>query len=573
MAGLFMRDGLSFRSSFSSTAMSLKQWLRSSRPWLAGLVAAVTLGSGLTNLFSVMDDPLIPARRNILREFFPMEFLRLSRSFTLLLGLALVVSSLNIYRRKRRAWLVVLLLAGFSAVFHLTKGLDYEEAAFSLLLVAVLLPMRKHFTVKSSTPDLRASLNRLALAAGAAVLYGVAGFWFLDERQFGINFVIGDSVRKAILFLTMVGDTGLVPHTRYAVWFLDSLYLTGFTVAAYSAFALFRPAFYTLSIHPHEIQAATEIARLHGRSALDFFKLWPDKSYFFSPSRHSFLAYGAAGNFALALGDPVGPDEEIEPILRGFLGMCRENGWMCGFHQVLPDFLPLYRRLGFRKLKIGDDAVVDLAEFSLEGKRMKQFRTEVRKLEAKGIVSREYEPPLADEVLAQIREVSDEWLQIPGRRERRFTLGSYDPHYIRSAPVVAALDGNGRMLGFVNLCPSYHRGEVSGDLMRRRIEAPNGIMDYLFVKILLRAKQQGLERFNMGMAPMSGFQEKEEATPEERAVHFFFQRLNFVFSYRGLRQYKAKFATAWEPRYAIYRNVLELPRMALALSKLSTYEE
>jgi phosphatidylglycerol lysyltransferase len=551
----------------------LKDWLRSTRPWLAGLVAAVTLGSGLTNLFSVMGDPLLPERRRILREFFPMDFLRLSRSFTVLLGLALVVSSINIYRRKRRAWLVVLLLAGFSVLFHLTKGLDYEEATFSLLLVVVLVPLRKHFTVKSGTPELKGSLIRLAAAAGAALVYGVAGFWLLDQRQFGINFVIGDSVRKAILFLTMVGDASLVPHTRYAAWFLDSLYMTGFTVAAYSAFALFRPAFYTLSIHPHEIQAATEITRLHGRSALDFFKLWPDKSYLFSPSRHSFIAYGVAGSFALALADPVGPEEEIEPSVRGFLEMCKENGWMCGFHQTLPDFLPMYRRLGFHKLKIGDDAIVDLAEFSLDGKRMKQFRTEIRKLEAKGIVSREYEPPLTDEVLAQIREVSDKWLQIPGRRERRFTLGSFDPHYLRSTPVVAALDANGRMLGFVNLPASYRKGEATGDLMRRRIEAPNGIMDYLLVKILLRAKQQGLERFNLGMAPMSGFHEKEEATPEERAVHFFFQRLNFLFSYRGLRYYKAKFATIWEPRYAIYRNAFELPRMALALSKLSAYEE
>jgi phosphatidylglycerol lysyltransferase len=87
------------------------------------------------------------------------------------------------------------------------------------------------------------------------------------------------------------------------------------------------------------------------------------------------------------------------------------------------------------------------------------------------------------------------------------------------------------------------------------------------------SKAKGVERFNLGLAPMSGFQEKEEASPQERAVHTFFQQLNFLFSYKGLRAYKAKFASFWEPRYVVYRNVLELPRLALALGKVSAIEE
>jgi phosphatidylglycerol lysyltransferase len=94
-------------------------------------------------------------------------------------------------------------------------------------------------------------------------------------------------------------------------------------------------------------------------------------------------------------------------------------------------------------------------------------------------------------------------------------------------------------------------------------------MDYLLVKTLELAREQGYERFNLGMAPMSGFQEHEDASPQERAVHSFFQQLHFLFHYRGLRSYKAKFASYWEPRYAVYRNVLDLPRLALALGKVS----
>jgi phosphatidylglycerol lysyltransferase len=183
--------------------------------------------------------------------------------------------------------------------------------------------------------------------------------------------------------------------------------------------------------------------------------------------------------------------------------------------------------------------------------------------------TRYYQPPIPEEVLAQLRQVSDEWLEIPGRRERQFTLGRFDPRYVRSTPVFAALDKDGQVLAFANLIPSYRQGEAVTDLMRRRTHAPNGIMDYLFIKLFLEKKAQGFERFSLGLAPMAGFQEKEEASPEERAVHAFFQHLNFLFSYRGLRAYKAKFATIWEPRYAVYRNVFDLPRLAIALGKVS----
>jgi phosphatidylglycerol lysyltransferase len=139
--------------------------------------------------------------------------------------------------------------------------------------------------------------------------------------------------------------------------------------------------------------------------------------------------------------------------------------------------------------------------------------------------------------------------------------------------VTVAREQDGRIAAFVNEIGALRREEVALDLMRRRTEAPNGIMDYLFVKVLLASKERGFKRFDLGMAPMSGFQEKEAATQQERAVHAFFQQLNFLFSYKGLRAYKAKFASVWEPRYAVYRNALDLPRLAIALGKISAVRE
>lgn len=532
------------------------------------LVALATLGSGLINLCSLIG-PSLPERLHWLRQTFPLDFIHLSRFLTLLAGFTLVVSSLNIYRRKKRAFQVVFLVSCASIVFHLTKGLDYEEATFSLVLLGILFLSRGYFTVKSSVPSWRLALTRLAIAFAVAMAYGVAGFWFLERREFGIDFSLKQSVIQTLRSLTFAGDPTLVPHSHYAAWFLNSLALMTVIVVAYASFSLFRPVLYLYRTLPQERERAAAIVRQHGRSAQEFFKYWPDKSFHFSPSADCFLAYRVGRGFAVVLGDPVGPEDQIAETVTGFAALCQENGWGHGFHQTLPDFLPIYQALGYRKLKIGDDAVVDLRHFNLEGPGAKQHRNTIRRLENMGAHTGYYEPPLLDQTLDLAQEVSDEWLQIPGRRERGFTLGQFARNYLRTTPLFAVLNDEGHFLAFANLVPSSCEGEATIDLMRHRLQAPNGTMDYLFIKLFLHQRAQGFTRFNLGMAPMAGFQEHEQATREERAIHYFMQQMNFLFSFSGLRQYKAKFASTWEPRYAVYPHPMDLPRLALALRSIA----
>jgi phosphatidylglycerol lysyltransferase len=123
-----------------------------SRSTLGVIIALITLGSGLLNVYSVIG-PSLPERHAILRTVFPLEFVHLSRFATLLLGFTLVILSINIYRRKKRAIVAAMVLSVLSVVFHLTKGLDYEEAFFSLLLLLALVVTRREFTVRSGVPN------------------------------------------------------------------------------------------------------------------------------------------------------------------------------------------------------------------------------------------------------------------------------------------------------------------------------------------------------------------------------------------------------------------------------------
>ncbi len=535
---------------------------------LVRLTALLTLGGGLVNLASLLV-PHWPPRTGILFELFPLEFRHVSRLFSLLIGFALVVSSFAIYRRKRRAHQAVLALAVLSAVFHLIRGPQYGQALYSVAIVAALLLTRREFTVQSRLPDLRGAVIRLGAVAAMALAYGVAGFWLLDTRDFGVNFHWDDAVRTTARVMLLQGEPGFTPLTRHARWFLDSLDLMTYATVAYALFALYRPVIYRLRTVPHDRARAAELVERHGRSSLDYFKAWPDKSIFLSRGGAAFLCYAVGGRYAVVLGDPVGPEDRIQPIVADFLRYATDNDWRVAFHQVLPDFLPAYRACGLRKLKIGDEAVVDLARFSLAGKDMKRVRNRVHKLEGEGFRFERHDAPLADPVLEEAKRVSDAWLTIPGRRERRFTLGLFEPAYVRSTPLVCVRSGPGGMVAFANLIPSYARGEATIDLMRYRPDAESGVMDLLFVRLFEHLHERGFERFSLGLAPMSGFRETEEPTREERAVHAFFQRLNRIFSYRGLLQFKSKYATGWEPRYVVYRNVLHLPGVALALRRIS----
>jgi len=489
---------------------------RKAHPRAVTLLALLTLGSGLVNLSSLLH-PDMASRARLLELAFPVAFIALSHAVTLAAGLGLVLASVNVYKRKVTAYQAVLVMAGASIVFHMTKGLDYEEALVCLALVILLARNRKHFTVRSERPDWRSAAG-LAVAGALMAVYGTA---------------------------TLV---------------------TAMSVS-YAAWCLFRPVAYRLRSVPEDRTRAVEIVSTYGRSALDHYKTQPDKSLFFSPTGQSVLAYRVSGAFAVVLGDPVGPPADLAGTLISFCNLCTDNDWGMALYQTSPDFLDTYRSLGFKTFKLGDDAQVELKAF--DTRKSKALRNSVSKIERLGIRAEWIEPPFSEDTVRQMSDVVDDWQRIPGRRERHFTLGRFDPGYVQLAPAMIAFDDKREMLGFVTSPPSYRRGEATLDLMRRRREAPNGIMDFLLVKLLERDREAGFETVSLGMVPMNGFAASEQASPEERAIHDFFQRLNFVFSFKGIRAYKSKFATAWEPRYVVYRTELDLPRLGLAFARIS----
>ncbi len=566
-----------FQSPRAEVAAGLKLQPASSSGLLhiaARVVAILVAGSGMLNLLSLMGGPVPTELPAWLLFLFPLDFAGISRTLTLVSGFALILAGLHLWAYKRRAWQMAFGMSAGSVVFHLLPltsryGWNLDEAVSSGLMCAVLWWARSLFNVGSEPPRLANAARRALFAFSVAALYGVAGFWLLEPSEFHRNFHWWDAAARTLRLLLFLGDRSLVPRTPYAAWFLNSLFWISGAALLYSGFVLFRPAVYRFQVSLTDSTIARSIAERYGRSGQDFFKHWPDKSYFFSKNRDSFLGYRVAGHYALVLGDPVGPESELAVAVTQFRDYCRERGWRLGFHQVSGDRLPLYESLGFQRLKVGDDAIVDVQKFALSGSAMKEFRNTVSRLDRLGYRVERIDPPLANALLADLERISDHWLEIPGHRERQFTLGRFERWYVQATPVYVAFDSEDRAVAFLNLVPSYDPELATVDLMRRKPDQVNGLMDYLFAKTFLDLKSRGLRSFSLGMAPLTGGGNQGEITVDEKAVYWAMKRMPFLFRADSLRAFKAKYADSWRPRYAVYQCRLDLPRLAFALRRVS----
>jgi phosphatidylglycerol lysyltransferase len=325
--------------------------------------------------------------------------------------------------------------------------------------------------------------------------------------------------------------------------------------------------------HPDQrISRVAELINLYGRSSNDFFKLWPPKSYFFSGSDNGVVAYGVSHGVALAMGEPVAPDQEMATTIDEFLAYCRTRRLHPVFHQVSNRYLDLFRQHHLHAFKASEAAIVDLNVFTTSGHAAKHFRNTIRRIEATGIQPRFFDPPVPDDIIRQARTVSDSWLT-SGRRERSFDVGRFTEYYVRVAPMLAAFDAGGVMQGFVNIIPSFAPETVTIDMMRHRSDVSHSLMDYLFLKLFAYEHEQGFHYFDLGPATIVELPTEEPATLEERSFYRLARHLDAVFSMTGLRNYKEKFATRWEPLYMIHRRVTDWPQVLRAFTDLTELPE
>jgi phosphatidylglycerol lysyltransferase len=528
------------------------------------LTAALVAGMGMINLISAVT-PGLPDRVAWMEEIVPIEIRHSAHLFTALSGFSLLILASGLLRRKRMAWVLTLAFLMASILFNLVQGLDFEEGLYAAALLALLLGTRQAYTARSDAPSMARGARALLASALFTLAYGTAGFFLLDHA-YGIQYDVPGAALQTLRMFFAQGNDGLIPTTRFARFFADSIALVGAITLLYALWMLMRPLLQRVEpASAAERLRARAIVTAHGQTSLAPFTLLSDKAYLFSRSGQSFIAYVSKGRGAVALGDPIGLRAEAAELIRDFHELCRLNDWTPGFYQTQPDLLELYGQLGFRALKIGEEAVIDLKGFSTSGKAAQDLRAARNKLTKLGYRVDFIPPPLSPALLIELRGVSDEWLGLMKGSEKKFSVGWFDENDLRDDPVMVVRKPDGAIGAFANLICYPMMNGITIDLMRHRANMPHGTMDFLFLSLFAYCKEQGYERFYLGLSALSGVGVEPASARIEKMVHYLYNHLNRFYHFKGLHAYKEKFRPCWEPRYLVFASYGSLMQVVVAL--------
>lgn len=512
-------------------------------PWIPAVVprlfAILAFVGGIVLLFSNAT-PAIHGRLGFVYRFLPLQAIEFSHFSASLIGVGLLFLARGVERRLDAAYFLLVLFLGLGAVFSLLKGFDYEEAAVLTAMMIVLIPCHSYF-------DRKASLLSQPLTGGwilsiACVL--VCSLWlgFFSHKHSGYS---SDLWWR----FSLRGD---------APRFLRATVGVAVVVMGYGLARLLRPS----SPGPRmtcatDLEKAYEIVKRSPFASANL-ALLGDKMLLINEREDAFIMYGVEGRSWVAMGDPVGPQDSAKELVWRFCDLCDSHGAWPVFYQVQPESLTLYLDLGFSLVKLGEEARVPLATFSVDGNEHKNQRNIINKIDKGGCSFEIISPETVPNVMGRLKEVSDHWMKTKNTREKGFSLGFFSEDYLKRFPM-ALVRKDGEVQAFANLWVTADKEELSVDLMRYTPEAPHSVMEYLFLKLMLWGRDQGYRFFNLGMAPLSGLETRALSPLWNRVGALVFRYGEHFYNFQGLRQYKEKFDPIWKPKYLAFPGGLALP--------------
>ncbi|MDG1116324.1 MAG: bifunctional lysylphosphatidylglycerol flippase/synthetase MprF [Flavimaricola sp.] len=495
-----------------------------------GLVATVAFGFGVWLLLITM---LPSVRTEAIAEGDLVGVLLLEGGTiaSAVAGVALIIVSNGLARRVSSAWWFAIgaLLAG--AVASLLNDFGFENAAFLGAGALLLLPFRKAFDrpgrLTAGVFDVRwfATVIGVGMAAAAFFFFVHKAVPYSNDlwSEFSRNSNTPRALRAAL--------------AATALLFFFGIYL------------LTRPIRKKLpeDTSPDTISLAAGLCA-QAEDPQAWLSQSGDKRFLFSETGRAFLMYAVRGSSWIALGDPVGDPTEFEALVWSFADQAARSNARPVFYEVSARHLALWVELGMTLHKVGEEAVVRLPEFSLAGGRFKTMRAALNKRQRDGYECVMLPAPHDEALIAQLREISDAWLDGKTGREKGFSVGRFDPDYLALFDI-SVVRKDGRIVAFANILASSAGQHIAIDLMRYLPEEASGLMEYMFLSLIEHYKAQAAEEFSLGTAPLSGLSERSVAKSWNRFGRLIYRHGGAFYNFEGLRAFKQKFQPEWRPRY------------------------
>jgi phosphatidylglycerol lysyltransferase len=515
---------------------------------MPSVFTAITFVGGIVLLFSGAI-PAVQSRIVKLSNVLPLHIIEASHFLGSIIGIALIFIAFGLQKRLKAAYYLTVSLLGAGIIFSLMKGLRYEEAIVLGLFFLVLIPSRNQFYRKSSLAELRFTPEwfvAIGLALVCFIWLGLFSYRHVEYSgelwwQFSLS---GDASR-----------------------FLRVSVGAAVAVFAFSLSRLFRQTPIKPSLpDSDDLDKARSI--IHQSQNTDAaLALTGDKGLIFNKKMNAFIMYGIEGRSWVSLGDPVGPEAEWQELFIMFRNMSSRNGGLPVFYEVDGSHTDFYQDSGLALFKFGEQGRVPLKDFSLEGSTRKELRQILLHVEKEGCYFEIVPPKGVLSILPDIRRVSDIWLESRQTIEKRFSLGFFSPEYLTHFSH-AVIKKDGKIVAFANILTGAEKEEMSVDLMRYDSETPHGVMEYLFIKLMLQGKQDGYRWFNLGMAPLAGLENDSLASIWDKIGTFIFKHGEHFYNFQGLRKYKQKFNPVWKPKYIALPGGLALPRVIMDIATL-----
>ena len=311
-----------------------------------------------------------------------------------------------------------------------------------------------------------------------------------------------------------------------------------------------------------------------GGSTLSWMATWKGNAAWFTPDGAAGLAYRVLGGVALTVGGPVGDETAAGDAVRGFVAHCREQGWTPALYGVVDEVAAIVRETGWSSVQVAEETLLPLADLSFTGRRWQDVRTAVNRARREGVTAcwtAWSAAPAA--VREQVRALSAEWSAGKGLPEMGFTLGGLDEVDDPQVRMLLAVDAAERVLAVTSWLPVRAEGVTVGwtlDFMRRRADAPSGIMEFLIATAALDVRADGAALLSLSGAPLARVSATDGAADGDglqRLLDLLARRLEPVYGFGSLLAFKAKFQPLYRPLFLAYPDPVALPVIGNALAR------
>jgi lysyl-tRNA synthetase class 2 len=523
-------------------------------------------------LLGVLDAVLPQHRRSLFAGFAPEAAHGLSKGLVAPLSIALLVAARRLPRRQRRGWQVSLALLGALTVLHAARRFD-EGALVAGLATVALLARRADFRFRGDPAAKQRVAVHTVVAIAVIGAYGVVTLWInriMTDQGFTLGFALHETGRAALgLSLRHAGH--LVG--AFAEWFPVSVFALAVGATALLLVEWLAPWRHRIRAAARERELVRAIVARHGSDTLAPFALRADKDYYLAASERAFVAYRVVGGVAVVAGDPVGPAAELPSLLVGFLDFAHAHGWRVAVLGASASSLELYRAHGLHVLYHGDEAVVETASFSLDGRAVRKVRQSCHRLERGGYTVSVVRPSALDGRLrAELEEVARTWRGDNPERGFTMTLDALFRLGDDEAVFVVGNGPDGRPCGFLHFAVCHAGSALSLSSMPRLRTTPNGFNEWLIVTAIEWARAEGFAYVSLNFSPFASLLAPDAALNlRQKAGRQALLALKGHFQLDNLLLFNRKFFPDWNPRFVVYERALDLPRVGIAALAAEAY--